>query len=565
MPRPAPSSGEPGTLTSLLNDVFRGSGPEQLAWVEALAPGTALGRYDLIREIGRGGSAVVWEARDRELGRRVAVKVIRARGSLTPETRLIAEAEIAARLSHPGIVTTLDVGRNEKGAWLVQEFLVGRTLASRLEEGPLRLRDALGVATKVASALAYTHGHGVIHRDLTASNVFLCEDGQVKLLDLGMAQAFGRRKLEGGTTDYMAPEQAQGLPEDERVDVYALGVLLHRMLTGQSPFSKEAPPEKRHPPLLDTAELPGLGTLIGRMLATDPGARPRDAAAVAAELEVLEAALPRTGTTTIPGVVRVRRRTRGWILVLAGVALVVVTIATGIRLGLQGAGPVRTTVDPVAFGSTATSNACQWGNATWTGLDRAEEIPLKRNGELGGQGLARVAGRVAWKITSDWGQAFLPLGSLERADTFAAEVEFFIPSGVDWERTAFLSIFTDPDGGPTTDDLAHGVTLRIGEDPGKAPWFDWRQETGRGGPVSRGYVGTLPGPVSGAWHKMRIEGSRSGKWFRGMLDGRTLVVSHGDHDLSGTHIALGARYGYMKPENVALSNLRTFAGTGECQ
>ena len=559
--RPGPSAGEPGTLTSLLNDVFRGSGPEQLAWVEALAPGATLGRYDLIREVGRGGSAVVWEARDRELGRRVAVKVIRARGSSTPETRLIAEAEIAARLSHPGIVTTLDVGRNEKGAWLVQEFLVGRTLDARIEEGPLRLRDALGIAVKVAAALAYTHAHGVIHRDLTAANVFLCEDGQVKLLDLGMAQAFGRRKLEGGTPDYMAPEQARGLPEDERVDVYALGVILHRMLTGQSPFAAKAPPERRRPPLLDTPEVPGLAALIGRMLATDPGDRPRDATAVAADLDALCASLPPAATTTSPGIVRVRTRSRGWILAGGGVGVVAVAIG----LGMKNAPAVGGATGPVAFGSAATSNACQWGSPTWTGLDKAEEIPLKRNGELGGQGVTQVAGRDAWKITSDWGQILLPLGHLERADTFAAEVDVFIPPDVDWERTASLSVFTDPEGGPKTDTLAHGVTLRIGEDPGKAPWFDWRHEARGLEPASRIYVGTFPGPVSGKWHRMRIEGSRSRKWFRGLLDGRTIVVGYGDHDLGGSHIALGARYGYMKPEDVAFSNLRTFAGTGECQ
>jgi hypothetical protein len=363
----------------------------------------------------------------------------------------------------------------------------------------------------------------------------------------------------------MAPEQARGLPEDERVDVYALGVLLYRMLTGQSPFSKDAPPERRSPPVVETPELPGLGALVGRMLASDPGDRPRDAAAVVAELEVLGSALPRTSVTTTSGVVRIRKRPRTWVLALAGLGLVVAVVATGVRLGLQGASPFRAAADPVAIGSVATSNACQWSQATWTGLDKAEEIPLQRTGELGGQGVTRVAGRVAWKITSDWGQIFLPLGNLERSDTFAVEVDVFIPSGVDWERTAYLSVFTDPEGGPTSDDLVHGVTLRIGEEAGKAPWFDWQQEVHGSNAVSRRYVGTLPGPVSGTWRKLRIEGSRSRKWFRGLLDGKTLVVASGGHDLGGTHIALGARYGYMNPEDVAWSNLRTFAGTEECQ
>ena len=102
-------------------------------------------------------------------------------------------------------------------------------------------REALAIETKVAAALAYAHRNGVVHRDLTLGNVFLCDDGQVKLLDLGIAQAFGFRRLEGGTPDYMAPEQAAGAPQDERVDVFSLGVILHRMLTGRDPFDGARP------------------------------------------------------------------------------------------------------------------------------------------------------------------------------------------------------------------------------------------------------------------------------------------------------------------------------------
>ena len=564
-PRSTPAPGEPGTLTSLLNEVFRGSGPEPSAWVEELSPGTALGRYDLIREVGRGGSGVVWEARDRDLGRRVAVKVIRRRNGVTPEKRLVAEAEVAARMSHPGIVTILDVGRNEKGAWLVEEFLVGKTLATRMAEGPMSIREALSVGLRVASALAYAHGHGVIHRDLTPSNVLLCEDAQVKILDLGMAQAFGRRKLDGGTPDYMAPEQAQGLPEDERVDVYALGVLLYRMVTEKSPFPRDAPPDKRLPPRLETSELPGLGKLVDRMQAADPGDRPRDAPAVLEELEVLEATLPRTSTTTRPGVVRVRRRWPRWTRLAAGFILVVAVVAAGIGIDRQRAAAGVTKVEPVSFGSVATSNVCQWGNAAWNELDELPEGAVLRNGEMGGQGVAEVSGRRAWKITSDWGQILLPLGNAAHGDPFAIEAEFYIPPGGDWERAADIVAFTEPVGGSGTGKMAHGVRLRVGEDSGVPPWFDWWQEVERPGAIPRHYVGTLPGPVSGKWHKLRIEGSRSKKWFRGLLDGRTVVVGYGDYDLTGTKISLGAGYGYMHPEDVAWSNLRTFAGTPECQ
>lgn len=149
---------------------------------------------------------------------------------------MLREAEAAARLSHPNIVTLHDAGRSEQGPYLALELLKGQTLAQRLEQGPIALREALRIGVEVAKGLAHVHDHGVVHRDLTPGNVYLCDDGQVKVLDLGMARAFGRPTLRGGTSAFMAPEQAEGAPEDERTDVFALGVLLYRMLTGALPF-----------------------------------------------------------------------------------------------------------------------------------------------------------------------------------------------------------------------------------------------------------------------------------------------------------------------------------------
>ncbi len=554
----------PGTLTSLLDEVFRGSGDDQAAWVEGLAAGTTLGRYDLIREVGRGGAGVVWEARDRELGRRVAVKVIRRRHGSTPEKRLVAEAEVAARLSHPGIVTILDVGRNERGAWLVQEFLVGRTLGDRLEDGPIPLREALVIERKVATALAYAHGHGVVHRDLTPANVFLCEDGQVKLLDLGMAQAFGRRKLEGGTPDWMAPEQALGEPEDERVDVFALGVLLYRMVTGASPFPPGTPPEKRLVPHLEAPDVPGLQDLVDRMLAPEPRDRPRDASAVESELETLTSTLPREGTTTRSGPVRVRRRWPRWV-VGSGVMLLVGSAGgVGVALGRMRAGPVGASGAPVVVGAVATSPACQWGRATWIDLDREPDGAIQRNGEMGGQGLAEVEGRRAWKITSDWGQLLLPLSLATLGDPFAVEAEFFMPPVTAWMRGADIVVFTEPMGGAKTGDLWKGLRFGIREEPGKPTWFEWYEPDDTRKNV-RDYIGTLPGTVTGRWHTIRIEGSPSKGWFRGLLDGRPLVFAHGAYDLGGSKVVLGAGYGYMNPVDVAWSNLRIFSGSPECQ
>jgi tRNA A-37 threonylcarbamoyl transferase component Bud32 len=559
-----PKDAEPGTLTSLLDEVFRVPEQEQAAWAEGLAPGTPLGRYDLIREVGRGGAGVIWEARDRELGRRVAVKVLRRRQGAVPELRLIAEAEVAARLSHPGIVTTLDVGRNEKGAWLVQEFLVGRTLSERLRVGPVPPREALRIALQVAAALDYAHRHGVVHRDLTASNVFLCEDWQVKVLDLGMAQAFGRRKLEGGTSVAMAPEQARGEPEDERVDVYALGVLLHRMIGGEPPFAAATPVERRAPPRLDVEDLPGLGDLLDRMLSAEPAERPRDAGAVLAELQGLEAALPRTGTDTRPGQVRVRRRTPPWVARAAVAGLLVASIAGGFVLGSRRGVAAPQLATPGVFGAAATSVSCNWGRATWIELERMPEGAEVRHGEMGGAGIAEVAGRKAWKVDSDWGQLILPLGMAEKADTFAIEAEFHIPPVTSFMRGASLHLFTEPTGGPKTGESSGGIVVGIGQEPGKPAFFNWMDRDAQE-QVKASYVGTLFEPITGRWHLLRVEGSRSRKWFRVLLDGRTIIVAHGDFGFPGNKVILGAGYGYMNAEDVAWSNLRTFSGTADCQ
>ena len=560
--RPPPPERDPGTLTSLLDEVFRGSGADQAAWADGLGPGTTLGRYDLIREVGRGGSGIIWEARDRELGRRVAVKVIRRPPGSMPERRLLAEAEVAARLSHPGIVTVLDVGRSDRGAWLVEEFLVGRTLAARLKDGALPVPEALEVATRIAAALSYAHAHGVVHRDLTAANVFLCEDGQVKLLDLGISQAFGRPRVGGGTKDFMAPEQEQGLPEDERVDVYALGILLGRMLAGPTATTPE--PTQAQPARIETPGLPALGELVERMTAADPRDRPRNASEVQAALETLRTGVtsPTTGTGTGSVTVRVRKRTRPG-LVAAGVIVALAAAGlVGASLGRRAASSTPAPIVPVPFGAKPTSNVCTWGNATWTDLDRLPAGAVLRNGDVGGQGVAEVGGRRAWRITSDWGVIVLPLGVAAQGDPFAVEVEFFIPPVTGWMRGADIRVFADlvgDSGGATV----HGFSFGVREEPGKPPYFEWHEPVGT--QAMRRYVGNLSGPVSGRWRSLRVEGSRSGKWFRGLLDGEPLVMAYGDYDLAGSHVVVGSGYGYMNPEDVAFSNLRTFAGTPECR
>ncbi|HET8723493.1 MAG TPA: serine/threonine-protein kinase, partial [Anaeromyxobacteraceae bacterium] len=219
---------------------------EELAEAPEVRPGSGIrpgevlgGRFEVLREIGRGGFGMVFEARDRELGRLVAVKVVRPRRGVDL-SMLRAEAEAAAGLHHPNIVTVHDLGSEGGEGWLVLELLRGETLEERLRRGPFPAPEALRVATEIARGLAHAHHAGVIHRDLKPSNVFLCEDGSVRILDFGLSRVFGSGSgPEGGTPAYMAPEQWRREEEDERSDVFALGVMLHEMLTGRRPFAVE--------------------------------------------------------------------------------------------------------------------------------------------------------------------------------------------------------------------------------------------------------------------------------------------------------------------------------------
>ena len=263
----------PGALTQLLADLARA--PEAAGWDNALAPGDRVGRFEILRELGRGGFGVVYEARDSDLARSVAFKAIRAGNVEEPgEQRRLAEAEAeaAARLAHPNIVHLYDLGRVEQGAYLIMELLHGTTLAERLEEGPLPLREAVRVAVEISRGVAHAHEHGVVHRDLKPSNVFVCDDGQVKVLDFGLAHVFGRGGVAGGTPAYMAPEQARGEAGDERSDVYSLGVLVAELTAGTRPPA-------------------ALERLLSRMRSEDPAVRPANAGEVRRQLLAIQKAV----------------------------------------------------------------------------------------------------------------------------------------------------------------------------------------------------------------------------------------------------------------------------------
>ncbi len=301
---------EPGAISRLLLEIAQVPEDDLSAsWREPLQPGDVVGRYEIRREIGRGGFGAVYEAFDPQLGRTVALKALKPGRSrhLASEEWIQNEAEAVAKLDHPAIVTIHDVGRCPAGAYLVMELLRGETLSARIGKGPLPVDEALRVAEQMAEGLAHAHSRGVLHRDLKPSNVFVCEDGRVKLLDFGLAHLLGTPGSSGaGTPAYMAPEQAAGAVVDERADVWAAGMVLGEMLTGKRPVERTPSPEPGAAPAEPKTELMWEGSeapepatvgspklagvprpvakVLGAALSENPAARPRDGRSWLSEL-----------------------------------------------------------------------------------------------------------------------------------------------------------------------------------------------------------------------------------------------------------------------------------------
>ncbi len=287
----------PGGITAVMKRLAGVQSDDfERAWRRVLVPGAVMGRFELLREIGRGSCGVVFEARDRQLGRLVAFKAVkpgRESQMVLREELLQREAEAAAQLNHPNIVSLYDVGTCESGPYLIMELLRGETLRERIRRGRLPLQEALEVAIDVAWALDHAHGAGVIHRDLKPANVFLTSAGRVKLLDYGLAHVFGAGSRSAvGTPAYMAPEQWREGPQDTRTDVFGAAATFAETLTGKLPYrisedwSAVLEPGAR--PDLSGVELPPLlGAMLRRALAPDPAVRPRDGHAwLAALLEI---------------------------------------------------------------------------------------------------------------------------------------------------------------------------------------------------------------------------------------------------------------------------------------
>ena len=251
-------------------------------------------RYELEELVGGGGMADVYKAKDRLLGRSVAVKILHEQFQRDQEfiEKFHREAQAAARLTHPNIVNIYDVGVSEGEHYIVMEYVPGTTLKELIQQKRnLEPEEALAIAREIAEALAHAHANGLVHCDIKPHNILMTSDGHAKVADFGIARAVTESTMTYsgnviGSVHYFSPEQAKGTVITPKSDVYSLGVVLYEMLTGQLPFTGDNPvaiamkhlqeeptPVRR----IDPSIPPIVEALVARMMAKDPALRPESA------------------------------------------------------------------------------------------------------------------------------------------------------------------------------------------------------------------------------------------------------------------------------------------------
>jgi len=289
-----------------------------MSHMDDTSPGALFdGRYRIVGRLGQGGMARVFLAQDESLHRQVAVKVLADRHSDDPHfiERFQREARAAARLNHPNIVQVYDQSQTAGMSYIVQEYVEGETLKDLIRrESPIEPRRAITIGLQILAALRVAHQQGVIHRDVKPQNILVQPDGKIKVADFGIASAGDTEMTEAGsivgTAQYLAPEQARGLPVGPPADLYAVGIVLYEMLSGRVPFEGEAAVTvaMRHVqeapealtdrnPLVPVA----LESVVMRALSKDPTQRYQSADQMGIELDRVRQGLPISDETAVIG------------------------------------------------------------------------------------------------------------------------------------------------------------------------------------------------------------------------------------------------------------------------
>jgi serine/threonine protein kinase len=322
--------------------------------------GKTVGHYQILEELGRGGMAVVYRAWQPSLQRHIALKVLPEYFRHDPDllARFQREARAAAQLEHPNIVHIYDTGIADGLPYIAMEYLQGGSLQERLARGAMPPAEALGLLEQVASALDHAHARGLIHRDVKPANILFTADGRPKVADFGIARATEGTRLTRtgtvmGTPEYMAPEQAEGQSVDHRADLYALGVILYQMLTGQAPFHGTTPHATLHaviyeppppPRQLNPSLSQSMESVILKALSKRPEERfQRGAALVSALRSALAGPAPRDAPT---------RQRPAWVWIAAGAVGVGLVLLLSVLFLFTGgddeATPVPTATQAVA-------------------------------------------------------------------------------------------------------------------------------------------------------------------------------------------------------------------------
>jgi eukaryotic-like serine/threonine-protein kinase len=330
-------------------------------------------RYTVERKLGRGGMATVYLAQDTVLDRPVALKVLAEHLADDEDfrERFLREARLAAKLVHPNVVQVYDANEDERGPFIVMEYVDGHTLADELKRrGRLPPAEVVAIGIQVCSALEAAHEAGLVHRDIKPQNILLRPDGRVKIADFGIARSLtATRHTEIGTVlgtaAYLAPEQARGERVTPAADIYSLGVVLYEMLTGRTPFEANTLPAlvlqreqgKLTPPHDLAPDVPlALERVIMPCLALQPEQRPASAAQLA---RALEAGTDESPTVPMAAVTTVRTPSRRGPLVAVAIVLALVIAAIAVALTNGGskptATPPSTTTAPATTAPTTTA------------------------------------------------------------------------------------------------------------------------------------------------------------------------------------------------------------------